>query len=197
MECLKENYAAKKPLTQSCINHLTTIMEQQALHYELDPVLVSVCDAEVSNRYGVKFCWTLKSKYRLIDCFLCDCNLQIREHCSAEAESNSQGQVEECLKRKFDALIATECRRHIALMISVVQVDIQADPLLHRACAIDLVTFCKEVPPGEGRSNQNAYTPLPDILKSNAIQLCTQNLDACCASKIRIMLNSIVSAMRC
>jgi Golgi apparatus protein 1 len=49
-------------------------------------------------------------------------------------------------------LTNVECRRHIALLITAVQIDIQADPLLHRACAIDLVTFCKDVPPGEGRS---------------------------------------------
>jgi Golgi apparatus protein 1 len=52
-------------------------------------------------------------------------------------------------------LTNVECRRHIALLITAVQIDIQADPLLHRACAIDLVTFCKDVPPGEGRSMSN------------------------------------------
>ena len=59
--------------------------------------------------------------------------------------------MEECLKKNFDRLKSTECRRHIAMLISAVQVDIHADPLLHRACAIDLVTFCKDVPAGDGR----------------------------------------------
>lgn len=70
---------------------------------------------------------------------------------------NAPGRVEECLKQKFEELTSIECRRHIAFMISAVQVDIQADPILHRACAIDLVTYCKEVPPGEGRS-MNYYS---------------------------------------
>nr|SVE75746.1 EOG090X05VD [Daphnia hispanica] len=122
VDCLKQNFVAKKPLTQSCSDHLTVLMEQQALHYQLDPVLVSLCDKE------------------------------IQVHCGPEElENNRQGQVEECLKRKFDTLTSVECRRHVALLITAVQVDIQADPMLHRACAIDLVTFCKDVPPGDGR----------------------------------------------
>nr|SVE88629.1 EOG090X05VD [Daphnia sinensis] len=122
VDCLKQNFVAKKPLTQSCSDHLTVIMEQQALHYQLDPVLVNLCDKE------------------------------IQIHCGPEEPENTrQGQVEECLKRKFDALTSVECRRHVALLITAVQIDIQADPMLHRACAIDLVTFCKDVPPGDGR----------------------------------------------
>ncbi|KZS17605.1 Golgi apparatus protein 1 [Daphnia magna] len=122
VDCLKQNFVAKKPLTQSCSDHLTVIMEQQALHYQLDPVLVNLCDKE------------------------------IQIHCGPEEPENTrQGQVEECLKRKFDTLTSVECRRHVALLITAVQIDIQADPMLHRACAIDLVTFCKDVPPGDGR----------------------------------------------
>jgi len=55
------------------------------------------------------------------------------------------------LKTNFDQLVSKDCKRHIALLISAAQVDIQADPLLHRACAIDLVTYCKDVPSGDGR----------------------------------------------
>ena len=60
--------------------------------------------------------------------------------------------MEECLKKNFEQLKAIECKRHIAMIISVIQIDIQADPLLHRACAVDLVSLCKDVPPGDGRS---------------------------------------------
>lgn len=84
--------------------------------------------------------------------------LQIKTHCESDQGDNAkQGEVEECLKRKFDSLTAVECRRHVALLITAVQIDIQADPLLHRACAIDLVTFCKDIPPGEGRSTPISY----------------------------------------
>lgn len=47
INCLKQNLIAKKSLTQSCSDHLTTIIEQQALHYQLDPVLVNLCDGDV------------------------------------------------------------------------------------------------------------------------------------------------------
>jgi len=78
---------------------------------------------------------------------------QIHLLCGDEEKENSDGQVEECLKTKFDQLISKECKRHTALLISAAQVDIEADPSLHRACAIDLVTYCKDVPSGEGRRN--------------------------------------------
>ena len=65
--------------------------------------------------------------------------------------------MEECLKTKFDQLISKDCKRHTALLISAAHIDIQADPLLHRACAIDLVTYCKDVPSGEGR-RKNTYS---------------------------------------
>lgn len=48
IDCLKQNFIAKKSLTQTCSDHLTSLMEQQALHYQLDPVLVKVCDSEVN-----------------------------------------------------------------------------------------------------------------------------------------------------
>ena len=36
-------------------------------------------------------------------------------------------------------------------MIEEASVDIQVDPVLHKACAIDLVKFCRDIPRGEGR----------------------------------------------
>jgi len=121
VNCLKENYITKKRLSESCTVHLKEIVEQQALHFQLDPVLLDVCGKEIH--------------------LLCD----------NEVKENSDGQVEECLKTKFDQLISKDCKRHTALLISAAHIDIQADPLLHRACAIDLVTYCKDVPSGEGR----------------------------------------------
>ena len=58
---------------------------------------------------------------------------------------------------KFTELGSIECQRHVAMLITAVQVDIHTDPILHRACAIDLVSYCKEIPAGEGRSIENAY----------------------------------------
>lgn len=146
VDCLKQNFVAKKPLTQSCSDHLTVIMEQQALHYQLDPVLVNLCDKEVY--------FYIVSNENLVSPLL----FQIQIHCGPEEPENTrQGQVEECLKRKFDTLTSVECRRHVALLITAVQIDIQADPMLHRACAIDLVTFCKDVPPGDGRSTFSVF----------------------------------------
>ena len=130
INCLKENYITKKKLSQSCTEHLKDVLEQQALHFQLDPVLVNVCGKEV-------------------------------HHLCSNEEKNNDGQVEECLKTNFDQLVSKDCKRHIALLISAAQVDIQADPLLHRACAIDLVTYCKDVPSGDGRRKKfNSFNHL-------------------------------------
>lgn len=64
VDCLKQNFVSKKPLTQTCSNHLAILMEQQALHYQLDPVLTSLCDSEVfvflkkmePNKTGFELC---------------------------------------------------------------------------------------------------------------------------------------------
>lgn len=122
LDCLKSNYVTprnKNRVSQSCAAHLSQIMEQQALHYQLDPVLVKFCEKDIGT------------------------------HC--EGTENDNGQVEECLKMKFTELGSIECQRHVAMLITAVQVDIHTDPILHRACAIDLVSYCKEIPAGEGR----------------------------------------------
>lgn len=121
LNCLKENLIKKKRLSPTCSDQVKTIMEQQVLHYEQDPVLVKWCSKDIDQL------------------------------CANEEENRSYGGVEECLKVKFEELQSAECRRHIAFIITAVQVDIQTDPLLHRACAIDLMAHCKQVPAGEGR----------------------------------------------
>ena len=121
LNCLKENYINKKGLTVNCADQIKTITQQQALHYEQDAVLINTCGEEISRL------------------------------CGNEQETNNPGAVEECLKTKFDQLNLPECQRHVAFLITAAQVDIQADPMLHKACAIDLVKYCKEVPSGDGR----------------------------------------------
>nr|SVE80111.1 EOG090X05VD [Daphnia magna] len=123
----------------------------------LDPVLVNLCDKEVY--------FYIVSNENLVSPLL----FQIQIHCGPEEPENTrQGQVEECLKRKFDTLTSVECRRHVALLITAVQIDIQADPMLHRACAIDLVTFCKDVPPGDGRKPHIGHMYTAVIADSSA-----------------------------
>lgn len=62
-------------------------------------------------------------------------------------------QVEACLKKALlDRKIVTiECEREVVQIIEESEVDIEADPLLERACALDLLKHCKDLEHGAGR----------------------------------------------
>ena len=96
------------------------------------------------------------------------CGPDIQRLCSNDEEN--PGGVEECLKTKFENIESIECRRHVAFMITAVQIDIQADPVLHRTCAIDLLKNCNDVPAGEGRSKNRTKKSL------NLLEVVTQYL---------------------
>jgi len=82
---------------------------------------------------------------------------QIQTICGNEValeKANNSGQVEECLKVAFsDGRIPNRaCRLEVAGLIEEAKADIHVDPLLHRACALDVTKYCIDVPPGAGRS---------------------------------------------
>lgn len=62
-------------------------------------------------------------------------------------------QVQECLKTALleHRIVSAECAREVVQIIEETEVDIEADPLLERACALDLLKYCKELQHGAGR----------------------------------------------
>lgn len=67
--------------------------------------------------------------------------------------ANVQSQVAECLKTALmnHMIVSAECAREVAQIIEETEVDIEADPLLERACAFDLLKYCKDLEHGAGR----------------------------------------------
>lgn len=61
--------------------------------------------------------------------------------------------MEECLKNALlkRKIVSAECAHEVAQIIEEAEVDIEADPLLERACALDLLKYCKDVEHGAGR----------------------------------------------
>lgn len=47
--------------------------------------------------------------------------------------------------------MSAECAREVVQIIEETEVDIEADPLLERACALDLLKYCKDLEHGAGR----------------------------------------------
>ncbi|CAG9784595.1 unnamed protein product [Diatraea saccharalis] len=121
--CLKEQFRISK-LTAPCENELANILKEQALNYRLDPLLGKLCKAEIQT--------------------ICVPNDSI---------TNSNGQVEECLKNALlnHKIVSAECAREVVQIIEETQVDIEADPLLERACALDLLKYCKDLEHGASR----------------------------------------------
>lgn len=73
--------------------------------------------------------------------------------CKAD-ENSRPGEVEECLKTQFVAdnkEMKEACRIQVAEMIEEAKADINVDPLLQKACAVDVEKYCSNVPQGSGR----------------------------------------------
>lgn len=123
VNCLKVKFREGK-LTHTCEKQMTEILHEQALNYKLNPLLQSVCKAEIQ--------------------VICK---------QSTDEIEDHGEVEECLKNAFlnDQLINKECKIEIATMIQEAKADIHVDPLLQTACTNDLLKYCVNVLSGNGR----------------------------------------------
>ncbi|XP_055641505.1 Golgi apparatus protein 1 isoform X2 [Toxorhynchites rutilus septentrionalis] len=123
--CLKSKFREGK-LHSNCEKQMTEILHEQALNYKLNPLLQSVCKDE------------------------------IQVLCSSAADNGfdeDHGKVEECLKQAFlqKKMINQACKVEVAELIQEGKADIYADPMLQRACAVDLLKYCSNVQSGNGR----------------------------------------------
>lgn len=61
--------------------------------------------------------------------------------------------MQECLKTALleHRIVSAECAREVVQIIEETEIDIEADPLLERACALDLLKYCKDLEHGAGR----------------------------------------------
>ncbi|XP_050307543.1 Golgi apparatus protein 1 [Anthonomus grandis grandis] len=121
IKCLKEQFKVSR-LSNKCEKEVASILRDQALNVNLNPLIRAMCKFELSTI------------------------------CKSD-ESEDSGDVEECLK---DGLLNSQiqtpqCKIEVANMIEESQADIQVDPLLQQACALDLLHFCSDIPQGNGR----------------------------------------------
>lgn len=123
LDCLKGKFREGK-LTNKCKKEVTTILQEQALNYKLNPLLQELCAKEIK--------------------VLCQQN---------EDSDEDHGEVQECLKQAFleRRIVTKECQVEVATLIQESKADIHVDPLLQRACTIDLLKYCSKVVSGDGR----------------------------------------------
>lgn len=122
VNCLKKKFREGK-LTPQCEERMTEVLHDEALNYKLNPVLETVCRPE------------------------------IQFFCKPLGDVDEQGEVVECLKMAFlnGKIISQECKFEVALLIQEAKADISADPLLQRACTVDLLKYCSNIKSGNGR----------------------------------------------
>ncbi|KOC67661.1 Golgi apparatus protein 1 [Habropoda laboriosa] len=136
IRCLKIKFREAK-LTTRCEHQMTNILREAALNYHLNPLLATMCAHEIET--------------------IC------------RADENDPGAVEECLKMEFNAgnrVMKEECRLEIADLIEETRADINVDPLLQKACAVDVSKYCSDVPQGAGRHIMCLQNVLEDSNKS-------------------------------
>lgn len=121
IKCLKVAFRNSR-LSENCEKEMADILHEQALNINLNPLLRAVCKDEL-------------------------------ETVCKQDEEAEVGDVEECLKTALlEKRIPTPaCQNEVAAMIQESQADIHVDPPLQKACALDLLNFCGNVPQGNGR----------------------------------------------
>lgn len=124
VNCLKTKFREGK-LNNKCKKEVTAILQEQALNYKLNPLLQELCSNEIK--------------------VLCKPN--------EDDSDEDHGEVQECLKQAFleQRIITKECKVEVATLIQEAKADIHVDPLLQRACTIDLLKHCSKVISGDGR----------------------------------------------
>lgn len=108
-------------LSSKCEQEMAEILRERALDVNLDPLLRVMCKQELET--------------------IC------------RSDEENSGKTVECLKSALlnHGITTAECKVEVANLIEGSEADIQADPLLQRACALDLLTHCKDIEQGNGR----------------------------------------------
>nr|XP_023023092.1 Golgi apparatus protein 1 [Leptinotarsa decemlineata] len=155
IKCLKNKFRLSK-LSNACEKEMVEILRERALDINLNPLIRVVCKNELET--------------------ICK-----------PASTDESGKVEECLKTAFinKDIHTAECRIEVANMIEESHADIQVDPLLERACAIDLLTYCRKIEQGNGRH----INCLRTVMESS-----TQNLSVDCQNKLKERLEMYKNA---
>lgn len=122
-DCLKRQFR-KSNLNSRCEAEMSEILREQALNYNLNPLLKSMCEAELET--------------------ICKFDENIED---------ASGKVEECLKNAFlkKTAMTMKCKQEVASLIEESEADIHVDPLLQKACTADLLRYCGSVTQGGGK----------------------------------------------
>ncbi|XP_071497848.1 Golgi apparatus protein 1-like [Diadema antillarum] len=133
IQCLRSEFQKRQSkLSPSCARHIGAVIKEGAEDYRLDPML---------NKY---------------------CLDAINERCSEEKENPGSGRVEECLKMNLQYISDAKCRQQVIQLFREGLADVHVDPLLYKACALDIKHYCVGIPQGQGQQMSCLLETLDD-----------------------------------
>ncbi|XP_041454489.1 Golgi apparatus protein 1-like isoform X2 [Lytechinus variegatus] len=136
--CLRGEFSKRQAkLSPACEQHISGLLKEGAEDYRLDRNLV---------------------KY---------CSTTIKEKCSEEMDNPGTGRVEECLKAHLGEIKDGKCQQQVVGLFREGLADIHVDPLLYKACALDIKHYCSGIPQGQGQQ----MSCLLEALDEKAVRL--------------------------
>nr|XP_058944278.1 Golgi apparatus protein 1-like [Pocillopora verrucosa] len=172
--CLKK-HKNEPEMERSCQDVITKRQIRQTKDVRLDPQLGKFCKLDIGKfckeipRGEGKIVECLKKRYeslsdecmdymtrlmreaardyRLDPKLSKECTADIKKFCNGVPPSN----VENCLKEHLGSVGKKECRVEIVRQMREGRTDIQSDPVLYKACAVDVKRHCSDVPFGRGK----------------------------------------------
>lgn len=172
--CLKK-HKNEPEMERSCQDVITKRQIRQTKDVRLDPQLGKFCKLDIGKfckeipRGEGKIVECLKKRYeslsdecmdymtrlmreaardyRLDPKLSKECTADIKKFCNDVPPSN----VENCLKEHLGSVGKKECRVEIVRQMREGRTDIQSDPVLYKACAVDVKRHCSDVPFGRGK----------------------------------------------
>jgi len=167
IQCLQSKFIEDSDLlTPPCKRELEVTVRDEAKDYRANPIILTECPS------------TIKSCQQELD------------RAIDNRTSFYGSKIEECLRNSFkkgEILDGETCTKAIAGLIEATNIDIKADHLLYRSCAVDLSKFCRDVPHGSGQQLK---------CLSNVIRDAKLRLEPKCDSMLRTRLEMFDMALK-
>ncbi len=168
VQCLQHKFVEDADLlTPQCRHELEVTVRDEAMDYRANPIILAECPLTIRA-----------------------CQHKIAKESIDNSTSFYGSKVEECLRSVFkdgDVPDGMACSRAIADLIEATNIDIKADPLLHKACAVDISKFCRDVPHGSGQQLK---------CLSNVIRDAKLGLEPKCDAMLRARLEMFDRALK-
>jgi len=169
VQCLQNKFISDaESISPQCKHELEVTVQDEAMDYRAKPIILMHCSKTISR-----------------------CQQKLMEDPAIDNRTSYYGsKVEECLRSSFkkgDIEDGESCSQAIASLIEATNIDIRADALLYKACAVDISKFCRDIPHGSGQQLK---------CLSNVIRDAKLRLEPKCDAMLRTRLEMFDMALK-